>query len=498
MFYCFGCHEHGGPIDFHMKINNLSFQSSVKQLCKELGINLEDTDNTDFELFDDLTAWCQQNLKNNPSILKQLLNRDINLETINKYNIGFMPNISKQTLCQKLKCNEKSLINIGIINPNNQFNRFKQRIIFPIHDHYAQIIGFGGRRIDDNQIPKYINSPETQYFKKNTVIFNFHHVENNKDIILVEGYMDVIKLSRYGIRNAVAFMGTSFNELRLKQLTQKAQNLYICLDGDQAGQTATNKITDMCLGLLGPDCEIKVIRLPNNHDPDSFIDENDINQFKQLMARAPSLIGDILSQLKIQFPFNSTINKSRFKQHFIQKSVLIKDSEFRKAFKDLGYQFLKSENSFKQKPTPSINLDTTSWLDRVIYLIASKPKYCLELDHDALTMLQELQHESSHSLKFIGHMINVIRNNDINTLEDLILQARNKQTIKKLNALKQKSSYLSKENHILELKSSIPKLIIEKDHIQKKLLLDKAQKNNLSPSDRIKLIELIKREKNYE
>ena len=115
MFYCFGCHEHGGPIDFHMKINNLSFQSSVKQLCKELGINLEDTDNTDFELFDDLTAWCQQNLKNNPSILKQLLNRDINLETINKYNIGFMPNISKQTLCQKLKCNEKSLINIVLL-----------------------------------------------------------------------------------------------------------------------------------------------------------------------------------------------------------------------------------------------------------------------------------------------------------------------------------------------------------------------------------------------
>ena len=113
--------------------------------------------------------------------------------------------------------------------------------------------------------------------------------------------MDVIKLNRYGIRNAVAFMGTSFNELRLKQLTQKAQNLYICLDGDQAGQTATNKITDMCLGLLGPDCEINVIRLPNDHDPDSFIDENDINQFKQLVARRHLLLVIFYHNLKLNF-----------------------------------------------------------------------------------------------------------------------------------------------------------------------------------------------------
>ena len=212
MFYCFGCHEHGGPIDFHMKINQLSFPETIHQLAKEVGITIESNESSDYECFDKLTKWCQLNLSKQVTILKQLKDRDVDDETIKNFKLGFMPSIQPSALCKLLNCRPETLVNIGITNEANNTNRFRQRIIFPICDNYGQVIAFGGRSIQPNQIPKYINSPETKHFKKNSIIYNKHNAKKQGYFILVEGYMDVIKLHRHGFKSAVALMGTSFNE----------------------------------------------------------------------------------------------------------------------------------------------------------------------------------------------------------------------------------------------------------------------------------------------
>ena len=357
MFYCFGCHEHGGVIDFTMKINQLSFPETIHQLAKEAGITIESNESSDYECFDKLTHWCQKNLIKQNTILQQLKDRDLDEHCIKTFKIGFMPSIQPSSLCKLLNCKPETLISIGITNNLNNTNRFRQRIIFPICDAYGQVIAFGGRSINTNQLPKYINSPETKHFKKNSVIYNKHNAKKQGAIILVEGYMDVIKLHRHGFKSAVALMGTSFNEERIQNLLSSTRKLYICYDGDAAGQTATNKISLMCLKFLGPDCEIFIIRLSANQDPDSYIDNYGNDAFNQKIMNAKSLSEDIMMQATKTYPLNDTINKSRFKQYFIKLSESIKDTIFKKDFKALGFKILYGKNNTQTKPKLEIDKD---------------------------------------------------------------------------------------------------------------------------------------------
>lgn len=497
MFYCFGCHEHGGPIDFHMKINQTSFPETIHQLAKELGISIDSNENSEYECFDLITKWCQQNLKQQQAIMKQLLNRQVDQTTIESFKLGFMPSIHPNALCKVLNCKMDVLVNIGIVNENNQLNRFRQRIIFPICDLYGQVIAFGGRSIQENQQPKYINSPETKHFKKNSVIYNLHKAKKQGYFILVEGYMDVIKLFRHGFNSAVAFMGTSFNQERIQNLLQSAKKLYICYDGDNAGQTATNKISLMCLKHLGPECEIYIVRLPENHDPDSYIDEYGKEAFQKQLSDSKTLSEDVHDQLIKLYPLDKTISKSRYRDQFLKFSEAIKDSVFKSDFKNLGFNKLYG-NQKKFNKELVIEKNISNWLDRIIYLIAINPTICQQLTSEEIRKLTELQQMKNPTLKFIGYMVETILIKKITTLDELIDNAQRKQTKDKLQKLKNKHSYLSLDDYILELKSSIPKLMIEKNKIIKDDLINKSKQNNLTTIEREQLIKLIKKEKNYE
>ncbi|MDG2348625.1 MAG: DNA primase [Gammaproteobacteria bacterium] len=499
MFYCFGCHEHGGPIDFHMKINQSSFPETIHALAKELGITVESNENSDYECFDLLTKLCSENLKKQPVILKQLHNRNVSQDTINTFKLGFMPSIQANALCKLLNCKPETLVSIGIINKDNNTNRFKQRIIYPISDKYGQVIAYGGRSIHSQQQPKYINSPETKHFKKNSVIYNIHQAEKQGYFILVEGYMDVIKLNCHGFNGAVALMGTSFNDERIQNLLNSSRKLYICYDGDDAGKTATNKLSHMCLKYLGPECEIFIIRLPNKHDPDSFIDEHGSKAFKTLIQESKALSGDMIDQLQITHPLNSTISKSRFKQQFLKLSEEIKDSIFKKDFKDLGFKALYSRNDKNPNhPHPKLDKNFISWLDRIIYIIAIEPEICHQLTRDEIDKLIQLQSVQNTNLMFIGHMVNTILKKNLTSIDELINEAKKQQTKDKLENLKQKQTYLAPANRVLELKGAIPKLINEKNKIITKDLINKSKENLLTTEERNQLISLIKKEKNSE
>ena len=246
------------------------------------------------------------------------MNRDIDKETIKTFGVGYSLD-SWDDLLNYLKSKgykEEDIEKAGLIskrkNKEGYFDRFRGRIMFPIMDNRGKIIGFGGRSIDSKNQPKYLNSPETPVFSKgnNLYALNIAKKHNrNKDIILVEGYMDVLSLYKYGIKNSVASLGTALTENQVDLLKRYSKETYICYDSDNAGKIASNKaINVMKKKNLIP----KVISLPKNLDPDDFIKTQGVDQFKKLINNSLTSIDFKIQLKKESFDLNKHEDKINF------------------------------------------------------------------------------------------------------------------------------------------------------------------------------------------
>lgn len=496
MYYCFGCHKHGDALDFYLSIHNYSFVDGIQQLCQDFGIPL-DTESTDaYTLLTNVANWCHHNLSKHPQIQQQLQDRYIENEAIHAFKIGLMPNQSAMTLAKSLQTTVNQLIEIGIINPENQRNRFSNRIIIPIYDEYGQVIGFGGRSIQQQQQPKYLNSPETKFFKKKEVIFGLNHARKSKHCLLVEGFLDVVKLNQHGFHGAVALMGTSFHPDTIQKLSHHFKHITICYDGDQAGQTATNKLTLASLKLLGPQCDFSVIRLPENHDPDSYIDTHNKNAMQRLVDEAKPLIEDVIDTLSSKHDLTKTIEKSQFKDAFLKLAEHIQDSVFRKDFKDLGYAKLYTPRTPKAPIKPVLDA-SFNWKALIASGISTYPHLCHSLNEDEQDLLKSLNTQKDPQLQFIAHMVSVILNKNIQDTETLISFAKQAKTKERIKQLKQGSLALSPEHTLAELQSAMPRIrAIQALHLQNKLM-EEAKKRTLSPEEREALIKLIRQNNTY-
>lgn len=496
MYYCFGCHKHGDALDFYLSIHNYSFVDGIQQLCQDLAIPLDNQATDAFTLLSKVTTWCQEQLTKQPLIQQQLLDRNIQPATLTRFHIGFMPNQSASALARSLETTINQLVEIGIINPENQRNRFSNRIIIPIYDEYGQPIGFGGRSIQQQQQPKYLNSPETKFFKKKEVVFGLHRTRKAKRCILVEGFMDVVKLNQDGFEGAVALMGTSFHPETIQKLSQHFQQITLCYDGDQAGQTATNKLALTCLTLLGPHCDFNIVRLPEDHDPDSYIDAHGTAAMQTLIDEAKPLIQDVIDTLSNKTPLNKTIEKSKFKDQFLKLAEKIPDSVFRKEFKDLGFAKLYTPKKTNTPIQPTLDA-SFNWKVHIASGISTHPHLCHTLSHDEQNLLKELINQKDPQLKFIAHMVSVILKNDIQNTESLLSHAKKPQTKEKIKELTQGSLALSAEHTLAELKSALPRIeALQAIHLQEKLM-EEAKKRTLTPDERQALIELIRKNNAY-
>ncbi|TDT51085.1 DNA primase [Fonticella tunisiensis] len=305
LFHCFGCGASGNVIGFIMRIRNLDFIEAVRYLGDRVGIKLERTpDNPEavreqmlkdklYEINIEAARFYFRNLFENEKPLNYLLNRNLDGKTIKKFGLGYSLN-SWDSLLKYLKLkgySEKLVYMAGLLSKkeSSYYDKFRNRIMFPVFDVKGRVIGFGGRVMDDSK-PKYLNSPETPVFVKGTNLYGLNMAIKPRipeSIIIVEGYMDLISLHQHGITNAVASLGTAMTLEQAKLLKRYSKDIYICYDADAAGQAATLRGLDI-LSSVG--CNVMVIMIPRGKDPDEFIRTYGVEEFKKIIKNAIPVI----------------------------------------------------------------------------------------------------------------------------------------------------------------------------------------------------------------
>jgi len=364
-YHCFSTNKHGDIFTFLVEVGGLSFPEAVEKLADEAGVQLrtfspaeEEKINKSKKIYETLeiskSFFLSQIFDDNNSLaFKYLRNRGLDNELINSYEIGYAPQgnkLEKFLLSKGISHEIMTLAGMTIKDENkknNFYDRFRNRIIFPIRDNRNRVVGFGGRVINSNDQPKYLNSPETPVFHKGSLLYNFSKIrpnlKNNDNLIVVEGYMDVVSLASKGFQNAVAPLGTALTETQLNILWKEADSPLICFDGDKAGKQATFRATEIALKLLKPNKTLRFINLPDNLDPDDYIKNFGLVSFNELVNKASPLTNIIWDLCLQESNINTPEGKAGFETLLRTKLNLISDKSIKKhyglVFKDMLDQF---------------------------------------------------------------------------------------------------------------------------------------------------------------
>jgi DNA primase len=340
IFNCFGCGVGGNVITFVQKIERIEFVEAVKMLAERAGIQLkEEKDPRRLEIAKlkgvlyrvntEAARFFHNNLNIETKALEYLERRGLSDTIIKRFGLGYAPN-EWHGLMDHMKSkgfDAELLFKAGLTvrsrDGKSFYDKFRNRIIFPIIDLKGNVIAFGGRVIDDSK-PKYLNSPDTPVFNKGYNIYGLNFVkkvQNLENIIVVEGYMDAIALHQYEVQNAVASLGTAFTENQAKLLKRFSNEIIISYDSDLAGQAATLK----GLSILEKEgCVVKVLSLPSGKDPDEYIRKEGIDAFRDRIKKSVSLIEYQIENLKRGLDINNIQDRIKFTKGFseIMKDVL--------------------------------------------------------------------------------------------------------------------------------------------------------------------------------
>ncbi len=331
-YYCFGCHAKGNAITFLMEYDKLDFVESIEELANSLGLDVP-YEKSNFSAREpsiqgqqkrDLYAFMQHIAEYYAKLLPQdaqatqyLLNRGLSSEIIQRFQIGYAPQ-GFQNLSQYFGAKpeiQQQLLQLGMLTQNDRgdvYDRFRQRIMFPIRDRRGRTIAFGGRVLNDEK-PKYLNSPETVTYHKGNELYGLYEATQQKDelekILVVEGYMDVVALAQYGVDYAVASLGTATTPEQLKLAFRATEQIVCCYDADRAGRQAAWRALENVLPLLEDGRQIKFIFLPDGEDPDSFIRKQGKEAFESYLNDAQSFSDFFFAHLKPQVDFSSEEGK---------------------------------------------------------------------------------------------------------------------------------------------------------------------------------------------
>lgn len=319
-YYCFGCGAGGNALGFIMDHDNLDFPQAVEELAKAAGMEIPREESgrphkprqpTDSPLYPLLTAaaeFYRQALKSHPqrkAAVDYLKGRGLTGEIARDFGLGFAPpgwdNLYKHLSSDTLQ--QKAMIDAGLLVENaetgKRYDRFRDRVMFPIRDSRGRIIAFGGRVLGDDK-PKYLNSPETPVFHKGQELYGlFETRKNNRnldEIIVVEGYMDVIALAQQGLRNAVATLGTATSEEHMKRLFRVVPSVLFCFDGDQAGRNAAWRALEATLSSLQDGRRARFLFLPEGEDPDTLVRSEGTDAFRARIHQHAQPLADYFFQ----------------------------------------------------------------------------------------------------------------------------------------------------------------------------------------------------------
>jgi DNA primase len=314
-YHCFGCGAHGNAIGFLMEYAGLGYIDALRELAEGVGMKLPEMERRTSErakdegpdLYEMLAAaakFYREQLKGSPRAIDYLKGRGLSGKTAARFGIGYAPDDWQGLQHTFADYSQKALVDCGLVIVNDQgrrYDRFRDRVMFPILNQRGFVIGFGGRVIGDGE-PKYLNSPETPLFEKGRELYGLPQariaIREKGRAIVVEGYMDVVMLAEHGVANAVATLGTATTPHHVQKLLRLTDEIVFCFDGDAAGRRAAWHALEVSLEALTDRKTVRFLFLPEGHDPDSFVREHGQEAFEERLADAQPLSAYLLSHLK--------------------------------------------------------------------------------------------------------------------------------------------------------------------------------------------------------
>ena len=313
-YHCFGCGEHGSAISFLIEYEGLTFVDAITELANSIGLKVPNDapqrieKSTEYANLEEVikiaSIFYQKQLRKSSKAINYLKSRGLTGEIAKEFSIGYAPEGWQNLKIPFKKYEDEVLVKAGLVVKNEKgkyYDRFRDRIMFPIYSDKGNIIGFGGRVINSEDTPKYYNSPETPLFQKSYELYGLlasrKSIREKGYVLVVEGYMDVVGLSQGNIKNAVATLGTATSAFHIKKLMRYTQEIIFCFDADDAGRSAAWRAMNNAVASVTDTIQLKFLFLPDGHDPDSFVRENSSKDFELLANEASPLTEYIIKYL---------------------------------------------------------------------------------------------------------------------------------------------------------------------------------------------------------
>ena len=456
-YYCFGCHVGGDVITFVQEIEHTDFMGAVKILADKYHVEIPDFSRRDgnaalkkhkdklYEMMRDTAAYYHQNLMGDGGkpAREYLARRGISAQTARIFGLGY--SIGKQQLISYLAAkgySQENMIEAGIADKSQSgcYDTMAGRLIVPIINNLKQVIAFGGRVLDDS-LPKYKNTRETILFNKSKEIFGQHSVKKLKlegpvnELIMVEGYMDVISLFQSGVKNAVASMGTALTSEQAKLIKRYVNKIIICYDGDSAGQKATMRGLDI---LYAEGLDVRVVSLPDNLDPDEYVRKYGKDSYLKLLVEAKPLFEHKLNVIASKYDLSSPQEKGKYAVEAMNAIKVLEDPAMVEAY--IGYvakktglstetlrrQFDVSGTNVIQIAKPAVKANMTAFDRAVRYVL-----YGLFQGVEGVKCDTDLsQYITDKDQKALYDLYRSKRDGGLNTLEELVKEEEENPEVK--------------------------------------------------------------------
>jgi len=327
-YHCFGCGAHGDAIGFLMEYSGLGYIEAIKELAAGAGMTLPDFEprfvkkNEEggpdlYDIMQRATQYYREQLKDSPRAVEYVKGRGLSGQVAARFGIGYAPDAWQNLQAVFPKYDDKSLGDAGLVIENDagkRYDRFRDRIMFPIVNQRGFVIGFGGRVIGAGE-PKYLNSPETPLFEKGRELYGLPQarqaIRDSGRVLVVEGYMDVVALAQHGVEYAVATLGTATTPTHVQKLLRQADEIVFSFDGDAAGRKAAWHALEVSLPLTLDHKSIRFLFLPEGEDPDTYVRAKGRQAFEDLVGRAEPLSAYLLAQLRARVDTDTAEGRSR-------------------------------------------------------------------------------------------------------------------------------------------------------------------------------------------
>lgn len=366
-YYCFGCNASGSVLTFLMSYERLEFLEAVEVLAQIEGVEIPyergegyseakvEAQKNLLEVMRMTEAFYRQQLRKENSVraIEYLQKRGLNGDDAKKYGIGYAPDSWNALLAELSKhhISEQLMLEGGLLSESEQhrrYDRFRDRIMFPIRNRKGDTIGFGGRILDQGE-PKYLNSPETVLFKKGEEVYGLYELRQSardyEEIIVVEGYMDVVMLSHHGVNNSVATLGTAIAQRQIELLFRYTSRIVFCFDGDRAGRAAAHKAMNESFPALTAGKEVSFLFLPDGEDPDSYVQKAGAEGFLSFVKSAEPLSQFLFESMEGEVNMNTFEGRSQFLEMTAEKINAMRDIPLRDFLRaELGRRASLAEN----------------------------------------------------------------------------------------------------------------------------------------------------------